>query len=133
MRSAHRVSALVIVVTTSLFGVVSGSASAGELARKDRALQLCRATDAPSRRPECERASAPRPESYAVYPEPLVLYNLARALEGLGDFAGAVSEYERYLRTGGNLSDRGGIERRVGTLRAYMTAAGSGTVASMPT
>src|SRR5690242_20671813 len=137
MRCAHRGLELVIVITAASFGMRSGSAVAGDgdatETPRDRALRLFRDSDEHYKRGEFERAIELLRESYDVYPEPLVLYNLARALEGLGDFAAAVTEYERYLATSQNLSDRGGIERRVATLKAYMTAAGSGTLETMPT
>jgi tetratricopeptide (TPR) repeat protein len=133
MRAAHRGIALVIAITAWSLGVSSGSASADDVAPKDRALELFRASDEHYQRGEFERAVELLRESYDTYPEPIVLYNLARALEGLGDFAGAVAEYERYLRTSQNLSDRRGIERRVTTLKAYIDAAGSGTLETLPT
>jgi tetratricopeptide (TPR) repeat protein len=129
MRCAHRGIALVIAIT----GIWSGSAAADEVAPKDRALQLFRDSDVHYQRGEFERAIELLRESYDVYPEPLVLYNLARALEGAGDFAAAVAEYERYLRTSQNLNDRGGIERRVATLKAYIDAAGSGRLEGLHT
>ena len=62
-------------------------------------------------------------QAYDLYPEPLLLYNLARALEGLGDMQGAISEYERYLASNATIDDRGAIERRVATLKAQVAAA----------
>jgi tetratricopeptide (TPR) repeat protein len=124
MRNPHRVIALVIGVTTSTFGVVSGSATADDLSPKDAALELFRDSDEHYQRGEFERAVELLERSYTTYPEPLVLYNLARALEGLGDFEGAVAAYQRYLNTNKNISDRRGIERRMATLRSYIAAAG---------
>jgi tetratricopeptide (TPR) repeat protein len=56
--------------------------------------------------------------AYELHPDATLLFNLARALEGMGDFDGAIENYERYLSEGQNLSDRGAIERRLVTLRA---------------
>ena len=126
MRCAHRGIGLVIAITACSLGIWSGNAAADEVAPKDRALQLFRDSDVAYQRGEFERAIELLRESYDVYPEPLVLYNLARALEGAGDFEAAVAEYERYLRSSQNLNDRGGIERRVITLKRYIAAAGSG-------
>jgi tetratricopeptide (TPR) repeat protein len=133
MRSAHRGIGLVIAITACSLGIWSGNAAADEVAPKDRALQLFRDSDLAYQRGEFERAIELLRESYDVYPEPLVLYNLARALEGAGDFEAAVAEYERYLRSSQNLNDRGGIERRVVTLKAYIAAAGSGRLEGLPT
>lgn len=61
-------------------------------------------------------------KAYRLYPEPILLYNLGRAQEGLGDMKGAVESYERYLKTAKEISDRGAIERRVATLKAQLDA-----------
>src|SRR5262249_31051343 len=50
------------------------------------------------------------------------LYNLARALEGMGDSEGAVLNYERYLGAATTVEDRGAIERRVATLKQQIAA-----------
>src|SRR5215207_7570198 len=64
------------------------------------------------KRGEFEQAAALLRDAYEKYPEPTLLYNLARALEGLGDRSGAIEAYEQYLARGKGISDRGGIERR---------------------
>lgn len=56
-------------------------------------------------------------EAHRLHPEPTLVYNLARALEGLGDEAGAVEQYSQYLEAAPNAPDRGAIEQRVATLR----------------
>ena len=55
--------------------------------------------------------------AYALHAEPTLLYNLARALEGLGDEEGAVDSYTRYLDGAPNAADRGAIEQKITTLR----------------
>ena len=55
-------------------------------------------------------------KAYALYPEPNLLYNLARALEGMGDKRGAVEQYNQYLATAKRIEDRGAIKRRVALL-----------------
>jgi tetratricopeptide (TPR) repeat protein len=72
------------------------------------------------KRGEFEQAAALLREAYDRYPEPNLLYNLARALEGVGDRLGAIDAYERYLSSAKKIEDRGGIERRVATLRAEL-------------
>src|SRR5512134_1262829 len=64
-----------------------------------------------------EQAAQLLRDAYALYPEPILLYNLARALEGMGDTRGAVEQYEKYLATATDIKDRGAIERRVDTLK----------------
>jgi len=56
-------------------------------------------------------------KAHDVYPEPILRYNLARALEGLGDGQGASEAYEQYLREAENVPDRGAIQSRIATLR----------------
>jgi tetratricopeptide (TPR) repeat protein len=55
--------------------------------------------------------------AYAMHEEPVLLYNLARALEGEGNYEDAVDAYGRYLETAGEIPDRGAIERKIDTLR----------------
>ncbi len=111
MRGARRIIACVIVATTS---VASAQPSQGD---RDRALVLFRESDVHYKRGEFEQAATLLREAYSLHPEPLLLYNLARALEGLGDFEGAIEQYERYLNAESKIADRGAIERRIATLR----------------
>jgi tetratricopeptide (TPR) repeat protein len=59
-------------------------------------------------------------EAHALYPEPVLLYNLARAHEALGHLPEALEHYERYLEAAPDTRDRGAIERRVATLRELL-------------
>lgn len=54
------------------------------------------------------------------FPDPILLYNLARAYEGLGDNQKAVEAYEQYSAEAPDSEDRGAIERRVLTLRRQL-------------
>jgi len=56
-------------------------------------------------------------EAHALHPDPILLYNLGRALEGLGDLEGSIDAFERYLSEEPDAEDRGGIERRIETMR----------------
>jgi tetratricopeptide (TPR) repeat protein len=55
--------------------------------------------------------------AHQLHPEPVLLYNLARAREGLGQYETAVVAYEQYLREAGNIPDRGAIEVKVTNLK----------------
>ncbi len=55
--------------------------------------------------------------AYASDPVPILQYNLARALEGLGDLPGAALAYQTYVDRAPDASDRASIEARVATLR----------------
>jgi tetratricopeptide (TPR) repeat protein len=65
-----------------------------------------------------DEAAAMLRRAYSIHPDPLLLFNLARALEGEGDLEGAIENYERYIREAPDAEDRGAIEARVRTLRA---------------
>jgi tetratricopeptide (TPR) repeat protein len=51
--------------------------------------------------------------AYQLDPDPILLYNLARALENDGDDNGARIAYEQYLRNQPNARDRRTIEARI--------------------
>jgi tetratricopeptide (TPR) repeat protein len=87
-------------------------------ANRKRAGELSAQSAQHYKRGEFEVAAALLRQAYALYPEPNLLYNLARALEGMADKPGAVEAYESYLATAKSIEDRGAIERRVATLKA---------------
>jgi tetratricopeptide (TPR) repeat protein len=55
--------------------------------------------------------------AYELEPAPVLLYNLARAYEGIGELEKAVSAYEHFLSAEPNAEDRGAIETRLATLK----------------
>ena len=55
--------------------------------------------------------------AYAIHPEPVLLYNLARTLEGMARWGEAADAYECYVRRAPDARDRGAIEQRIETLR----------------
>jgi hypothetical protein len=93
-----------------------------ESANRKRAAQLSAQSAQSYKRGEFEVAAVLLRQAYALYPEPNLLYNLARALEGMGDKAGAVDAYEKYLATAKRIEDRGAIERRVATLKGELAS-----------
>jgi tetratricopeptide (TPR) repeat protein len=56
-------------------------------------------------------------EAYALDPQPVLVYNQARAHEGLGHVDEAITLYERYLSEEPSSPDRGAIDQRLSTLR----------------
>src|SRR5262249_17073896 len=54
-------------------------------------------------------------QAYALDPSPVLLYNVARAYEGLGDLPHAIEGYRRYLDSDPQTEDRAAIERRIAT------------------
>ena len=63
--------------------------------------------------------------AYAVEPAPILLYNLARAYEGLGDLPHAIDAYQRYLKESPDAKDRGATEERIRTLTRSHLVSGS--------
>jgi len=59
-------------------------------------------------------------QAYALKPAPVLMYNLARAHEGLGQLDEAVRAYEDYLAKEPKPQDRGAIEKKVATLKAQI-------------
>lgn len=55
-------------------------------------------------------------EAYALDPQPVLVYNQARAHEGLGHVDEAITLYEKYLAEEPTSPDRGAIEQRLSTL-----------------
>jgi tetratricopeptide (TPR) repeat protein len=59
-------------------------------------------------------------DAYAISPEPVLLYNLARAYEGMGETERALSAYRRYLEADPTTRDRRSIETRIETLERQL-------------
>lgn len=59
-------------------------------------------------------------EAHAISPEPVLLYNLARAYEGMGETDRALSAYRRYLEADPATRDRRSIETRIATLERQL-------------
>jgi tetratricopeptide (TPR) repeat protein len=59
-------------------------------------------------------------EARELHPEPVLLYNLARAYEGLGRFEEALGAYRDYLDEDPETRDRGAIERRIASLETEL-------------
>lgn len=57
-------------------------------------------------------------ELHRQKPEPVLLYNLARAYEALGRWTEAADAYEKYLNDEPGAADRRAIEGKIATLRA---------------
>jgi tetratricopeptide (TPR) repeat protein len=73
-----------------------------------------------------EEAAAMLRRAYELNPDPVLRYNLARALEGAGDLDGAIEHYEGYLEESPDASDAGAVEARVRTLRRQRDALADG-------
>lgn len=56
-------------------------------------------------------------EAYTLEQSPTILYNLARAYEGVGESEQALDAYENYIDKEPKASDRGAVEKRIETLK----------------
>jgi tetratricopeptide (TPR) repeat protein len=84
---------------------------------EQRAVDLFEKSAASYRMGRFEEAAALLREAYALKPVPVLLYNLARAYEGLGDFDRALQAYTDYLAKAPNAPDIGAIQTRIATLQ----------------
>ena len=55
-----------------------------------------------------------------IHPEPVLLYNLARAYEALGELDEALAAYRQYLTERPDTEDRGAIETRIAALESQI-------------
>jgi tetratricopeptide (TPR) repeat protein len=100
--------------------VVTASVAAAGADKRTQAVQLAEDSEKAYKAGHFEQAVELLRKAHELYPEPTLLYNLGRALEGMGDARNAVAAYERYLRDAKQIDDRGAIERRVATLKAQI-------------
>src|SRR5262245_17506107 len=80
---------------------------------KVRAAELFKKSSEAYMRGEFETTVKLLDEAYALDPQPVLVYNTARAHEGLGHADEAIRLYERYLSEEPSSPDRGAIEQRV--------------------
>jgi tetratricopeptide (TPR) repeat protein len=110
-----------LVWSTTAFAEESPNAAppdaAAQVTAHDRSLELFRASEEAFRAADFRRAVELLLKAYALFPEPVLLYDLARAYEGLGEAHEAAAAYERYLAADPHVADRPAIEQRVRELR----------------
>jgi tetratricopeptide (TPR) repeat protein len=100
----------------------SSAASSDADERKARALEVFQRSLALYKDGDYRRSIELLETAYAVYPEPVLLFNLGRAYEKLGETSKAVDEYERYLGADPAAPDRADIEQRIEVLRQGLHA-----------
>ena len=104
-----------VVAVATIYAL--GSASAAEQSPEDRQVaELYQKSTAAYQSGRFEEAATLLREIYRRRPDPVLLYNLGRAMEGIGDLRGAIDAYQRYLGSAAQISDRPAIEQRVNTL-----------------
>ena len=127
MRRSLRLAASVAVLATFLATFFVGGARGG-VARADesapnanaRALDLFEKSEAAYDSGRFADAIALLKQSWELKKEPVLLYNLGRAYEGLGDLGAAAQSYEAFLQAQPKAQDRGALERRIATLRRQL-------------
>jgi len=83
-----------------------------------RAVMLFEESEAAYNDGRFDEAAAMLRRAYSLHDDPLLLFNLARALEGDGDLDGAIESYQQYIDEAPDAEDRGAVEARLRTLRA---------------
>jgi tetratricopeptide (TPR) repeat protein len=120
LRSRRRTTQLLFVVVLISLPIVSQAQSTRSRNAEQQALQLFQRSEEAYRAGQFAEAAQMLHKAYALHATPILLYNLARALEGSGDLAGALAAYEQYLVEDRSPSDRGAIDKRMATLRAQI-------------
>jgi tetratricopeptide (TPR) repeat protein len=110
------------IVTIAIVAVIAHGSPAHAQSAHARAVALLNESAEHYREGRFSEAAELLREAYEIEPEPVLLYNLARALEGMGDLHGAVEAYEGYLEGEPEANDRGAIEARLETLRRQIEA-----------
>jgi tetratricopeptide (TPR) repeat protein len=94
--------------------LAASTATAQQQTNERRALELFEQAEESYEAGDLERAVELLLEARSIYAEePVLLYNLARAYEGLGRLEEALDAYREYLREQPNPPARGAIEQRV--------------------
>ena len=98
-------------------GTARAAPDAAPPTRHDEAVRLFAESRAQYRDGHFQRAVDLLLQARALDPAPVLLYNLGRAYEGIGDFPRAIEAYAGYVREDPSARDRGAIEERLRTLR----------------
>jgi tetratricopeptide (TPR) repeat protein len=99
---------------------------------KTRALELFDESKVHFDQGEFEQAASLLEQAYETFPEPVLLYNLARAEQEAGNIDKAIAAYERYLAAAPGVSDRAGIQRRIARLREQLRGDQGASGTAMP-
>jgi tetratricopeptide (TPR) repeat protein len=103
------------LVAIALLAALPAAPASAQDARA-RAAQLFEESAVLYREGRFEEAAARLREARELHDEPLLSYNLARALEGIGDLEGAITAYRDYLTDAPDAEDAGAVRARIETL-----------------
>lgn len=112
--------AAVLVTGVTTPAMVRAGEPSGAAATKDgkaRAAELFGKSADAYRQGDFKTAAELLEEAHRLDPQPVLLYNLARAREGMGDLDGAIKAYETFLEQQPDTKDRGAIEQRLVTIK----------------
>lgn len=108
-------------VAALLVLAIAAPAAAQTTSDHELALALFKHSDEAYKRGDFKGAVADLEKAYSLEPVPVLLYNLGRAYEGLGETKSAIDAYERYLKAQPDAEDHGAIEQRLVTLHREET------------
>ena len=95
-----------------LVGLATPALAVAQPAR-EKALDLFDESKVHYRAARYRRAAELLREAYALYPEPVLLYNLARSYEGLDEPRRALEHYRSYLDEEPGAANRAAVEQRI--------------------
>ena len=110
-------SRMAAVVALALLPLASVQAAQPPADPRGRAMALFEQSEKLYRQGSYQEAAAMLREAHALVAEPVLLYNLGRALEGAGDLAGAVAAYSEFLSADPSARDRPSLEQKIARLR----------------
>ncbi|AKF09783.1 tetratricopeptide repeat protein [Sandaracinus amylolyticus] len=113
------VATMVLALIITLCALPAG-AQQGDAAARARALELFRESAELYRQGRFADAAARLREARELHSEPLLSYNLARALEGSGDLEGAVEAYRDYLEEAPSADDAPAVRARLESLERHV-------------
>ncbi len=108
------------LLAASLLTLATAASSAPPAAGEAQALSLYRQSTEAYDGGRFQEAADLLLRAYALRNEPVLLFNLARAYEGMGDLRKAVDAYRGYLAGDPAASDRRSVEQRVATLERQL-------------
>lgn len=121
LRRSGRLFLVPLALSAVLFSASSATAQGkGKKDPKTEALELFEQSADLYRQGKFDEAASLLERAYSLHEEPVLLYNLGRAYEGLGQNEKAIDAYTKYLEKAPKAKDRGALERRIETLKAQI-------------
>ncbi len=111
---------IALALALASFSAPASAQSGGAGDAEARALRLFEQSATAYHEGRFSEAAALLEEAYALHPEPLLLYNRARALDAEGDLSGALVDYRRFLDASPDASQAPLARGRVEVLGAQL-------------